>query len=348
MTWRSDPVDTVRVYGGSPLSVVDATCVRAAAGRVTVARDQLRQAAWNLGRAAEAIERSAYRQATYGNLLSGGGAGGWGAGSLAPGGLPPRGLVAAPTTGGSPSYLVSGQVSAARRRSLAVQARHTAAQLAVQADGCDLTAIRLIKAAGLYEQAESRVSAVVRGQVNGHVQAVSFAAGAYMGVPMMVAGLLYAKVHPVAAGVYLGLTALPIGVSLLSLWGNGKLLDLLVGGYFSRLTGISFDTPLTMMGGSSDETFTGFATGVAAVLPGLSRCDMSLEGGIFALSQGANVLAPDSGIRVSEFFPDALPSSIPGGHGAMLPSWAGVAEGGISERQSRLEETNPNGGWDAG
>lgn len=202
-----DPADTLVVIGGTGLASIDAAGVRIAAARLADARDGLRQAAGLAG-------------AAWGEVAAG-------ATILAPDGFGPAGTADGGRAASGPTVWTGVSWHAAPGRGagtapgpvpgvepFATAARRTACEaieavtsgLGVRADALDRLARRLLRAAGLYEEAEGLVERLIGGLVT----AEGFVIGAAIGVaPVLdVLGGAYR-----AAGV-LGGAGVPGGVGV--------------------------------------------------------------------------------------------------------------------------------------
>lgn len=154
------PADTVLVFGGAGTTAVESDSVRRAAARVAGAADDLRAAA------AQCLSAG-------GDLVLSGTAG---AGTPA---LPDVGLGLA---GGAPFGPAA--------RALEAAAHDAARRLTDHADRCDLLGWRLLRAAGLYEEAESTAERLAGAVVTAGTFGIGAAFGALGWAGLAGAGVL--------------------------------------------------------------------------------------------------------------------------------------------------------------
>ncbi|MFD7021784.1 hypothetical protein [Promicromonospora sukumoe] len=281
------PADTVTVYGGRGASAVETASVRRAAALLARAADDLRAAALCcLG-----VSRDL---------------------AVVPGG---GGLSGAwePSSALGPAAALAPQTLA-----LDDAARDAARHLTDRADLCDLLGWRLLRAAGLYEEAESTAERLVGGLVT----AWAFGTGAAFGV-LGWAGL---------AG---------IGVA-----GGAEVGARLVGGGFagglpSALSGRLGSGLTRGLSPYSDEVITGLGAGVALARPDLARGRPGVEGAAGVLAHVARetpVLGNhDAGVRLTRLGPGDF------AHGA-VPAWSTSGAGSVQEALARVDDLYPGTG----
>ncbi|MBE1874147.1 hypothetical protein [Myceligenerans pegani] len=198
-----NPSDTIVVTGGRGVASVDAGEVRLAAARVSDAADSLRRAAALCGSAwaVLAVAAVAPGPAAFGAGTNGPGSGAGEAGRQAhsagteAAALCSRGVGAATVAG---SGVDIGPETVARCRALSGSVEAVTSGLLERADTCALLGWRLLRAAGLYEEAEGLVERVVGGLVT----AEGFVIGTALGVPPVVRllGGVYRAMGVTAAG----------------------------------------------------------------------------------------------------------------------------------------------------
>ena len=264
----SDAVDTVQVTGGRPLASVDAGAVRVAATHASRAADELRAAALRTGCAALAFESEAWTAA---------GSGGLGAG---PG-------------------------DAALGRALAGQARDLAHRLGGDADACSRLAMRLLRAAGLYEHGESAAERAVGALVT--------VVGAEVG---------FRLAAPLAMRPGSGLWAAGAAGAV---W----LADRASGGWVRRWFSAARSAGEGLLAhhaaSLADEAVAGVGLGVAAAQPVRSGGDLSVTGGARALSALLRELVRRTPATVDEVRPrDAA-------------AWPEAPSGSIDEALTRVD-----------
>lgn len=284
------PEDTVAVFGGVGTTAVESDSVRRAAARVAAAVDDLRAAA-------------ARCLAASGDVVVPGGTGGtwqpdtaagWAGPALAPAAL-----------------------------ALEAAARDAARCLTARAELCDLLGWRLLRAAGLYEEAESTAERVVGALVT----AGAFGTGAVLG-SLGWAGL--AGVGVLAAGELAGrLSGGTLGV-----------------GTAMALSGGVASTAVRGLAPYSDELFAGTGTGVALAQPGLARGETGVAGGAGALAHVARELPVlgngDGGLRVTRLVPEDFAAGA-------VPAWSDAGAGSVQEALTRIDSLYPGtGGTPAG
>ncbi|MEU4363365.1 hypothetical protein [Promicromonospora sp. NPDC023987] len=283
------PVDTVTVYGGAGPSVVDLDSVRRAAALATRAADDLRAAAVRcLG--------------VSGDLV-------------APGAGP------AEATRWLPVEAVGEAM--ARARALEAAAEEAARCLVASADRCDLLGWRLLRAAGLYLEAESTAQRVVGALVT----AGSFGAGAAFG------GLGWAGLAGVGVVGGAGMAGHVVG-------------GLLSGGASRTVTGQLGATATRGLAPFSDEVLTGMGSGVALAQPRLAQGRSGVAGGAGVLAHVARELPvlgnDDNGVRVTRIGAEDFADGA-------VPAWSDSGARSVQEALSRIDSLYPEqGGAPAG
>ncbi|GAB2496248.1 alpha/beta fold hydrolase [Promicromonospora xylanilytica] len=274
------PVDTVAVHGGTGASAVDLDSVRRSAALIGGAAADLRAAAVRcLGVSGDLAVPGAGRAE----------AAGW---------IPAE--------------------AAARARVLEAAAQDIARGLAVSADLCELLGWRLLRAAGLYEEAESTAERVVGALVT----AGSFGMGAAFG-SLGWAGL---------AGIgVLG------GAGVAAHLAGGAL----TGGVSGAATGRIATVATRGAAPFSDEAFTGMGSGVALVRPGLAQGRAGVGGGAGVLTHVARELPvlgnDDDGARVRRLGPEDFA-------GGSVPAWSGTGARSVQEALTRVDSLYPEQG----
>jgi hypothetical protein len=279
------PVDTVTVYGGAGPSVVDLDAVRRAAALITGAADDLRAAAVRcLGVSDDLVAPGAVRaEATW-----------W---------VPVEAM--------------------ARARALESAAQDAARRLVASADRCDLLGWRLLRAAGLYEEAESTAERVVGALVT----AGAFGTGAAFG------GLGWAGIT--GAGVVGGAEV------------AGRVAGgVLTGGTSRAVTGQIGAAATRGLAPFSDEAFTGMGSGVALAQPGPAQGRAGVAGGAGVLAHVARELPvlgnDDHGLRVTRLGAEDFADGA-------VPAWADTGARSVQEALSRIDSLYPEqGGAPAG
>jgi len=293
----SNPTDTIRVYGGKPLHKIDADEVRIAASRITETANQLTLAGSACRSAVGQLEFAATRWKADAAALS------VSASSLAITLM----NMAAPAKVSSSNlgtpiclaqeteqrrYELSTEIAkqkaqsseliskATRARTIAANISPIAAQFEMLAKTCLTKRDALLKAAGLYEETESRTQKLIS-------QIVTY---------QTMATVAWSIKNPVMA-LANTLLAAPtiIGASLLA--------DKLSNGQTSKnfVTGI--------VGGIapySDELVNGLANGIAAAAPNLAGHEVSLTAGISVLSTLGQLALNPGKLQVTETIPGGL------------------------------------------
>lgn len=277
------PADTVTVYGGRGTTAVESDSVRRAAARLACAADDLRAAAMQCLVASEDV--------------------------VLPGtaGLPGAGGVHSAPDGGL------GATLAPVARALEGDARDAARRLMTRADLCDLLGWRLLRAAGLYEEAESTAERVV-GAV---VTAGSFGTGAAFG-SLGWGGL--AGVGVLVAGEVAGRVA-------------GGVLS---GGGSSEINARMFSAATRGLAPYSDEFVAGLGSGV-----GLARGRPSVAGGAGTLAHVSRELPllgnDDHGLRVTRVGAEEFASGT-------VPAWSASGARSVQEALTRIDSLYPGQG----
>lgn len=273
------PVDTVAVYGGASASAVDLDSVRRAAALVTGAAADLRAAAVRC--------------------------------------LGASGDLAVPGAGRAEAAWWTPAEMAALAR-VEATAQDAARGLVASADLCDLLGWRLLRAAGLYEEAESTAERVA----GALVAAGSFGVGAAIG-SLGWAGL---------AGVgVLG------GAGAAAYLAGGAL----TGGASGVVTGRIATAATRSTAPFTDEAFTGMGGGVALVRPGLAQGRPGVGGGAGVLTHVARELPvlgnDDDGVRVRRLGPEDFA-------GGAVPAWSDAGARSVQEALTRVDSLYPEQG----
>ncbi|MFD2793860.1 hypothetical protein ACFS27_09925 [Promicromonospora vindobonensis] len=286
---RLAPADTVTVYGGSGPSSVDLDSVRWAAALVTGAADDLRAAAVHcLGVSGDLVVPGAGRaEAAW-----------W---------LPAEAVAEA----------------VARARALEAAAQDVARRLIASADRCDLLGWRLLRAAGLYDEAESTAERVVGALVT----AGAFGVGAAFG------GLGWAGLAGVGALGGAGAAGQAAGGAL-------------TGGASQAATGQLGAAAARGLAPFSDEAVTGLGAGVALAQPGPAQGRSGVTGGAGVLAHVARELPvlgnDDHGVRVTRLGAEDFADGT-------VPAWSRTGARSVGEALSRIDSLYPQqGGAPAG
>jgi len=290
------PSDTVTVFGGAGVAAVESDSVRRAAGRVALVADDLRAAAAQCLAASEDV------------VLPGIG-----------------GAAATPGAHWRPDGVGSwaGPASVLAARALETAARNAAQALTDRARQCDALGWRLLRAAGLYEEAESTAERAVGALVTTWAFGTGTALGArgwsgLAGVGVLGAGEL--------AGRSVGRT--------------------LTGGVSSALTAWSAAAATRALAPYSDEVFAGLGAGVGLGQPALAHGRVRIAGGAAVLAHVARELPvlgnDDRGLRVTQVAPEDFASGA-------LPAWSGTGAGSVQDALARIDSLYPGtGGAPAG
>ncbi|WP_423462876.1 hypothetical protein ACO229_22650 [Promicromonospora sp. MS192] len=272
------PEDTVAVYGGTSLSSAETDSVRGAAAR--------------LARVAEDLRAASVRcLGVSGDLaLPGvGGAGDTGAGA---GGIGASGL--------------------------ASLARDVARCLAERARACDLLAWRLLRAAGLYEEAESTAERLVGGLVT----AGTFGTGAALG---SLGWLGLAGVGALGAAEAAG-----------RLGGAGA-----TGGALTPVAGAVAGAATRGLAPWSDEVVAGLGGGVAFAQPGPAGGRPGVAGGAGVLAHVAREVpllgGDDAGVRLTRLGAEDFASGA-------VPAWSATGARSVREALARVDDLYPGPG----
>jgi hypothetical protein len=276
------PSDTVTVFGGAGVTAVESDSVRRAAARVAGAADDLRAAA-------------AQCLAASGDVVLPGSA--W-------------------RPEGSPTWADASLAPAAR--ALEEAGRDAARCLDARADLCDLLGWRLLRAAGLYEEAESTAERAVGALVT----AATFGSGAAVG-SLGWAGL--AGVGVVGAAAVAGRMA------------GG----MLTGGASSAVSGWAGAEATRGLAPFSDEVFTGLGTGVALSQPALAQGRPDVAGGAGVLAHVAREVPllgnGDRGVKVTRLGPGDFAAGA-------VPAWSDTGAGSVQEALARVDDLYPGKG----
>lgn len=283
------PSDTVTVFGGPGPTAVESETVRRAAARVAGAADDLRAAA-------------ALCLAASGDLV-----------------LP--GVRGAAVTTGTAWRLdgaVAGAVLAPATRALQAAVHDAARCLTARAEQCDLLGWRLLRAAGLYEEAESTAERVVGALVTAEAFGIGTALGRLGWAGLATAGAL----------------------------GAGELAGRLGGGVLPRdvasaLASWSAAEATRGLAPYSDEVFAGLGAGVGLAQPGLARGRPGVTGGAGALVHAARELPvlgnDDLGLRVTRLAPADFADGA-------APSWSDTGAWTVQEALGRVDSLYPDTG----
>ncbi|MFD7309357.1 hypothetical protein [Promicromonospora sp. NPDC059942] len=290
------PGDTVTVYGGGGTSAVGTASVRRAATLLARAADDLRAAArCCLGVSRDLVPGSVLGEAGRTGAAWPGAAGAWPA-----------------AAGGVPGALAPTALA------LDEAARDTAGRLAERADRCDLLGWRLLRAAGLYEEAESTAHRLVGALVT----AGAFGTGAAFGS--------------------LGWAAL-VGAGAA---GGAEVAVRLAGGAATRglstaVTGWAAAGVTRGLAPWSDEAFAGLGGGVALTRPGLAGGRPGVAGGAGVLAHVARQVPvlgnADTGLRLTRLGPEDF------AHGA-VPAWSTSGAWSVQEALARIDDLYPGPG----
>lgn len=286
------PADTVTVFGGAGTTAVEPDSVRRAAARMAGAADDLRAAAAQCLAASE-------------NVVLRGAAWAVGAGGASRG----------PDAG---SGLAGGVAFGRSARALEAAACDAARQLLVRADRCDVLGWRLLRAAGLYDDAESTAERLVGALVT----AGTFGAGAGLGA-LGWAGLAGAGL--LGAGELAGRL------------GGG----VLIGGGSPVVAERTASAVTRGLAPYSDEVFTGLGGGVALAQPGLAQGRPGVTGGAGALAHVAReapVLGNDDhGVRITRLGPEDFAAG-------SVPAWSGTGARSVQDALARIDSLYPGTG----
>jgi hypothetical protein len=287
---RTDPRDTLVVGGGRPLDRVDADAIARAAVRLGDAAAALRAAAFGCSTASADLDRSLWAPAAFDT---------------------------------------AGPAALAVRRQAVGLAADAARRLHERAAVCDRTGERLLRAAGLYVQAESAAEQLVAGVVGVGAAAVAFGVTALAQLPAVAP---WARIVG-GAGV---LVAARSGASAASP-PAGPGLD-------GAAPPVCTPTPAglgpaatRLLAPYADEAVAGLGFGVSAGAPGRSRLDLSVTGGARVLSSVVHELLQRAQVRVLEM-PDA---SFTAGR----PAWADEPSATVAEALARTADLYP---WGSG
>ncbi|WP_157237280.1 hypothetical protein [Promicromonospora sukumoe] len=287
------PQDTVTVHGGRGTSAVESESVRQAAAVLARAADDLRAAAVQcLGVSRDLV--------------------------VVPGGSSAAGPVSGAPAFTSPAFTPEAHALAPAALALDEAARAAARGLAERADLCDLLGWRLLRAAGLYEEAESTAQRLLGGLVT----AGTFGLGA-------------------AAGV-LGWA----GLAGLGLVGGAEVAGRLAGGAFAgglpaAVAGWAGAEATRGLAPYSDEVFAGLGGGVAVTRPGPAQGRQGVAGGAGVLAHVAREVPvlgdDDAGIRLTRLGPGDFA-------GGALPAWSGRGAASVQEALARIDDLYPGAG----
>ena len=275
--------DTVTVFGGAGVTAVESDSVRRAAARVAAAGDDLRSAARLCLAASEDVVLPGVAEATS---------------RQADDGLGPLGAALAPAA-----------------RALEAAVHDVARSLVQHADLCDLLGWRLLRAAGLYEEAESTAERVVGALVTAGTFGTGAAFGSQGGLGLAGAGVL-------AAGDLAGRV------------GGG----LVTGGASWAVSGWLGSAAVRALAPYSDEVFAGLGSGVGQAQPGLAGGHPGIAGGAGVLAHVARELPllgnDDPGIRVTRITGEDFADGSP-------PAWSGTGARSVQEAVARIDSLYP-------
>ncbi|WP_129787472.1 hypothetical protein [Promicromonospora panici] len=289
------PADTVTVFGGAGATSVESDSVRRAAARVADAADDLRAAATQCLAASEDI--------------------------VLPGIAGAAGALRRPDTtlglaGGVD--LAGGAALGPAARALEAAAHEAARRLMAHADRCDLLGWRLLRAAGLYEEAESTAERLVGVLVTAGAFGIGAAFGVLGGPGLAGAGVL--GVGEVAGRLGGGMVA-----------GGGSL----------AIAGRVASAATRGLAPYSDEAFAGLGSGVALAQPALARRRPGIAGGAGVLAHVARELpvlgSDDSGVRVTRLAPEDFAAG-------SVPAWSETGAGSVREALARMDGLYPAAG----
>lgn len=276
--------DTVTVFGGAAVTAVESDSVRRAAARVVSAAEDLRSAARLCLAASEDI------------VLPG-------AAGAAMSRRPDDGLVR-PVAALAPVA-----------RALEEAVRDVARSLVQHADLCDLLGWRVLRAAGLYEEAESTAERVVGALVTAGTFGTGAAFGIQGGFGLAGAGIL-------AAGDLAGRI------------GGG----LITGGVSWAVSGWVGSAAVRDLAPYSDEVFAGLGSGVGRAQPGLANDYPGVAGGAGVLAHVARELPllgnDDQGVRVTRITAEDFADGSP-------PAWSDTGARSVQEAVARIDSLYP-------
>jgi hypothetical protein len=276
--------DTVTVFGGAGVTAVESDSVRRAAARVAAAAEDLRSAARLCLAGSEDV--------------------------VLPG-------VAGAATARQPDDGLGRPVAALAPVARAVEAAvHDVARSLIQhADLCDLLGWRLLRAAGLYEEAESTAERVVGALVT----AGTFGTGAALGSQ---GGLGLAGVGVLAAG------------DLAGRMGGG----LITGGASWTVSGWLGSAAARDLAPYSDEVFAGLGSGVGLAQPGLANGRSGIAGGAGVLAHVARELPllgnDDQGVRVTRITAEDFADG-------SAPAWSDTGARSVQDAVARIDSLYP-------
>ena len=291
------PADTVTVFGGAGATTVESDSVRRAAARMADAARYLRAAAVQCTAAGGG---PVLPEASFSAPVSPG--------------------TASPVPGwwsdGGTGWSAAGFAPTAR--ALEAAAQDAARSLTARADLCDLLGWRLLRAAGLYEEAESTAERVIGALVTAGTFGLGSAL-ASLGLPGL-AGL------GVVGGAEIG----------------GRLAGgVLTDGLSSTISGWSAAAATRGLASFSDEAFTGLGSGVALAQPGLAEGRPGVAGGAGVLAHVAREIPlvgnDDHGVRVTHLRPEDFA-------GRAEPSWSGSGAQSVQEALTRVDDLYPGKG----
>ena len=280
---------------GGPRSPSDTVVVFGGAGATTVESDSVRLAAARLAGVAKDLRAAAVRCAAAVGDLALPGTTGWHDGGV--GGA----------AGLAPATLA-----------LETAARDVAGRLVLRADLCDVLGWRLLRAAGLYEEAESTAERVVGALVT----AGSFGTGAALGS---------------MGGVGLGGAGALAAAELAGRVGGA----MHAGGASLAVAGWAGSTATRGLAPFSDEAIAGLGSGVGLAQPGPAQGRSGVAGGAGVLAHVARELPvlgnDDPGLRVTRLGAEDFADGA-------LPPWSDAGAPSVQEALSRIDSLYPEQG----
>jgi hypothetical protein len=280
--------DTVTVFGGAGVTAVESDSVRRAAARVAAAAEDLRSAARLCLAASEDIVLPGVAGATTPRQ-------------------PDDGL-------GRPAAALAPVV-----RALEEAVHDVARSLLQHADLCDLLGWRVLRAAGLYEEAESTAERVVGVLVTAGTFGTGAAFGSQGGFGLAGAGILAAGDLAGRAGGGLITGGVPWALS----------------GWLGSWLGSAAARDLAPY---SDEAFAGLGSGVGRAQPVLANGYPGIAGGASALAHMSRELPllgnDDQGIRVTRITAEDFADGSP-------PAWSNTGARSVQEAVARIDSLYP-------
>jgi hypothetical protein len=203
-------------------------------------------------------------------------------------------------------------------RTLEAAAHEAARRLMAHADRCDLLGWRLLRAAGLYEEAESTAERLVGALVTAGTFGIGAAFGVLGGAGLAGAGVL-------AVGEVAGRL------------GGG----VLAGGGPPAVAGRVASAATRGLAPYTDEAFAGLGSGVALAQPVLAQGRPGIAGGAGVLAHVARELPvlgnDDSGVRVTRLAPEDFAAG-------SVPAWSETGARSVQEALTRMDGLYPGAG----